>query len=61
MNVDQSKLREMKAFIDQIEQLVHKLKEAGAGVPVVEKNARIILSVVNVLKSGVSDPAEILD
>jgi cell division protein FtsB len=61
MNADQSNLKEMKATIDQIEQLVHKLKASGAGVPVVEKNARIILSVVNVLKFGISDPAEIVD
>ena len=61
MNADPSNLKEMKATIDQIEQLVYKLKDSGAGVPVVEKNARIILSVVNVLKFGISDPAEILD
>jgi hypothetical protein len=61
MNADQSNLKEMQATIDQIELLVHKLKASGAGVPVVEKNARIILSVVNVLKFGISDPAELLD
>ncbi len=61
MNIDQFNLKEMKTTIEQIEQLVHKLKDSGAGVPVVEKNARIILSVVNILKFGISDPAEILD
>ena len=61
MNADQFNLKEMKATIDQIDQLVHKLKASGAGVPVVEKNARILLSVVNILKFGISDPAEILD
>ena len=61
MNTDPSNLKEMKATIEQIEQLVHKLKASGDGIPVVEKNARIILSVVNVLKFGISDPAEILD
>ncbi len=61
MNTDQFNLKEMKTTIEQIEQLVHKLKDSGAGVPVVEKNARIILSVVNILKFGISDPAEILD
>jgi ABC-type lipopolysaccharide export system ATPase subunit len=61
MNTDQFNLKEMKTTIDQIEKLVHKLKDSGAGVPVVEKNARIILSVVNILKFGISDPAEILD
>ena len=61
MNTDQFNLKEMKATIDQIEQLVYNLKDSGAGVPVVEKNARIILSIVDVLKFGISDPAEILD
>ncbi len=61
MNTDKFNLKEMKTTIEQIEQLVHKLKDSGAGVPVVEKNARIILSVINILKFGISDPAEILD
>ena len=61
MNADPSNLKDMKATIDQIEQLVHKLKAAGGGVPVVEKNARIMLSAINVLKFGISDPADILD
>jgi hypothetical protein len=61
MNADPSNLKEMKATIDQIEQLVYKLKDSGTGVPVVEKNTRIILSIVDVLKFGISDPAEILD
>ena len=61
MNADQSNLKELKTTIDQIEQLVHKLRASGGGIPVVEKNARIILSVVNVLKFGISDPAEIQD
>ena len=61
MNVEQFNLKEMKAIIDQIEELVHKLKDSGAGAPVVQKNARIILSVVNILKFGISDPAELMD
>ena len=60
MNADPSNLKEMQATIEQIEQLVFKLKASGAGAPVVEKNARIILSIINVLKYGISDPAEIL-
>jgi carbamate kinase len=61
MNPDRSNLKEMKAVIEQIEQLVHKLKTSGGGIPVVEKNARILLSIVNILKFGISDPAEIQD
>jgi carbamate kinase len=49
MNPDRSNLKEMKAVIEQIEQLVHKLKTSGGGIPVVEKNARILLSIVNIL------------
>jgi cell division protein FtsB len=61
MNIDRSNLKEMKATIEQIEQLVHKLKNSGGGMPVVEKNARVLLSVVNILKFGISDAAEIRD
>ena len=61
MNAESFNLKELKTTIEQIEQLVHKLNASGAGVPVVEKNARIMLSVVNILKFGISDPAEILD
>ena len=61
MKTDKFNLKEMKTNIDQIDQLVHTLKASGAGIPVVEKNARIILSVVNFLKFGISDPAEIMD
>ena len=61
MNSDRSLELATIEVIDQIERLVHKLKASGGGIPVVEKNARIILSVVNVLKFGISDPAEPLD
>ncbi|MCJ7682698.1 MAG: hypothetical protein MUO68_00225 [Desulfobacteraceae bacterium] len=54
-------LKEMRQKINEIERLVLELKELGAGVPVVEKNARAILSFINVLKVGISDVAEIGD
>ncbi|UCF94198.1 MAG: hypothetical protein JSW39_08575 [Desulfobacterales bacterium] len=54
-------LKRMKARIEQIEQLVLDLKTSGAGVPVVEQNARVILSFVNILKLGIGDPAELMD
>jgi hypothetical protein len=54
-------LKEMKACIEQIEHHTHQLKAAGAGIPVVEKNSRIILSIVNNLKLGIVDPAELED
>ena len=52
-------LKEMRQKIGEIDRLVFELKELGAGVPVVEKNARGILSFINVLKVGISDVAEI--
>jgi len=55
------RLSEMKKKIEEIERLVLDLKELGKGVPVIEKNARSILSFVYVLKLGISDVAEITD
>ena len=54
-------LREMKKRIEEIERLVLDLKELGQGMPVVEKNARAILSLIYVLKFGISDVVEIAD
>ena len=61
MNTASYNLKEMKSNIEQIEQLVIKLKESGAGIPAVEKNAMIILSFVDILKYGISDPADLTD
>jgi hypothetical protein len=52
---------EMKKKIEEIERLVLDLKELGEGMPVIEKNARSILSFIYVLKVGISDVAEITD
>jgi hypothetical protein len=60
MNFENVDLKGMGAAVEQIEQLTYKLKELGAGIPAVEKNSRIILSVVNVLKFGISDPADLI-
>ena len=49
---------EMKAIIDQLENLLLDLKEKGQGMPVVEKNVRAMLSFVRVLQFGISDLAE---
>ena len=61
MNTASYNLKEMKANIEQIEQLVLKLKASGEGIPAVEKNAMIILSFVTILKYGISDPADLID
>ena len=52
-------LKEMRQKISEIDRLVLELKELGTGVPVVEKNTRSILSVINILKVVISDVAEI--
>lgn len=61
MNDHNYDLKEMKASIENIEQHTLKLKALGAGIPVVEKNTRIILSVIHNLKFGIVDPAVVMD
>ena len=53
--------RDMKQKIEEIERLAIQLKEMGKGMPVVEKNARSILSFTHVLRCGVSDVVEVYD
>lgn len=61
MNNENFDLKEMQAAIEKIEQHTLKLKASGAGIPVVEKNTRIILSIVSNLKFGIVDPAVVMD
>lgn len=61
MNDEHFDLKAMKAAIELIEQQTLKLKASGAGLPVVEKNARIILSAVHNLKFGIVDPAGVMN
>lgn len=49
----------MKQKIDDIERLSEELKKLGQGAPVVEKNANSILSIIHVLKFGISDLADL--
>jgi hypothetical protein len=58
---DWDRLQEMRGRIAEIERLVLELKELGQGAPVVEKNVRAILSLIYVLKFGISDLAEIIE
>ena len=51
----------MKKKISEINQLAEELKEIGKGMPVVEKNARCILSFTHALKFGISDIVEVMD
>ncbi len=53
--------REKLEKIEEIERLALQLKEMGKGMPVVEKNARSILSFTHVLRCGISDPVEVYD
>lgn len=61
MNIENLNLKEMQASIASIEKNTLQLKALGAGIPVVEKNASVILSIVNNLKFGIVDPATLED
>lgn len=52
-------LQEMKSKIEQIEKLACELNDLGQGIPVIEKNVKIFLNTVFVLKFGISDITEI--
>jgi len=54
-------LKEMKKKIDEIERVTNELKALGTGVPVVEKNVRVIMSITHALKFGISDVAEVMN
>jgi hypothetical protein len=51
--------KKMKQKIDDIDRLVGELRELGQAAPVVEKNARSILSFTHVLRCGISDLADL--
>ena len=52
------KLKAMSRKIEEAEKAIIEMRELGKGVPVVEKNARCLLSVTHALKFGISDLAE---
>ena len=52
-------LQKMKSKIEQIEKLALELNELGQEIPVIEKNVEHLLNTVFVLRSGISDIAEI--
>lgn len=54
-------ITDMKQKIEEIERLVFELKDLGRGMPVVEKNARSILSFTHILKYGISNLVEVSD
>jgi hypothetical protein len=56
---DKELIKIMKQRIEEIEVLVLELKDLGRGMPMVEKNARSILSFIHVLTFGISDLAEV--
>ena len=56
---DKTKLQDMRDKIDRIETLAEELASSGKGLPVVEKNARVILTAIYLLKFGVSDIVEL--
>lgn len=54
-------LKAMKKKIDEIEKVTGELKALGAGVPVVEKNVRVIMSITHALKFSISDVADAMN
>ena len=61
MTTQNGDLKAMQACIANIEKHVRMLEDLGAGLPVVEKNTRIMLSIVRNLKFGIVDPAALID
>ena len=61
MNNDRFDLKGMRTAIEKIEQHTLELKRSGSGIPVVEKNTRIILGIIDNLKLGIVDPAILMD
>lgn len=59
--VDLTAFQEMKKRLDEIERLIREFRDLGKGLPVVEKNARCLLSFTHALRFGISDPAEVED
>ena len=56
---DRKVLEDMRDKIDRIETLAQELASSGKGLPVIEKNARVILTAIYLLKFGVSDVVEL--
>lgn len=54
-------IKAMKKRIEEINRLTEELKVIGKGIPVIEKNARCILSFTHALKFGISDIVEVMD
>ena len=52
------RLEDIKLKIEEIEKLAVELNELGRCIPVVEKNAQILLNTTYVLKFGIPDIAE---
>lgn len=61
MKIDNTNLKEMQTYIENIEENVLALKTVGAGIPVIENNVRILLSAVRNLRFGIVDPAALVD
>lgn len=53
--------REMDQRIQEIERLAQELRELGKGLPVVESNARGILSFTHLLRFGISDLVAVIE
>ena len=56
---DREVVKELERCVKELEKQARNLEKLGRGIPVVEKNACCILSIINVLGFGISDIAEI--
>ena len=54
-NRDWTGIEEMKKIIDQLEGLLSDLGRLGREMPVIEKNVKVMMSFVAILKYGISD------
>ena len=61
MDTENLNLQAMRDRIEDIEKHTLALQALGAGIPVVEKNVRILMSIVRNLKFGIGDPAALTD
>ncbi|MFC1883822.1 hypothetical protein ACFL2O_03530 [Thermodesulfobacteriota bacterium] len=52
---DMAVLQGMNKKIREIEKMIYELKKMGNGIPVIEQNARCMLSFTHTLSFGISD------
>jgi len=59
--IERALIKAMGEKIEEISRLTGELRELGKGIPVIEKNARCILSFIHTLEFGISDVVRVMD